>query len=112
MGYVFWGSRTQELEDGEEDRDDEPRPQKGRLLPGPDVDGGHMDGSMRWSSYNAAGKTGSAQYDNSDNVHSWFVGFAPAETPEIVVSVVLEGGYSGVSSAQYIAKAVFDAYFQ
>lgn len=39
------------------------------------------------------------------------VGFAPAETPEIVVSVVLEGGYSGVSSAQYIAKAVFDAYF-
>ena len=31
---------------------------------------------------------------------------------EIVVSVVLEGGYSGVSSAQYIAKAVFDAYFQ
>ena len=75
------------------------------------VDSG-TGGSMRWSSYNAAGKTGSAQYDNSDNVHSWFVGFAPAETPEIVVSVVLEGGYSGVSSAQYIAKAVFDAYFQ
>ena len=39
----FWGSRTQELEDGEEERDDEPRPQKGRLLPGPDVDGGHME---------------------------------------------------------------------
>ena len=75
------------------------------------VDSG-TGGSMRWSSYNAAGKTGSAQYDNSDNVHSWFVGFAPAETPEIVVSVVLEGGYSGVSSSQYIAKAVFDAYFQ
>ena len=24
-------------------------------------------------SYKAAGKTGSAQYDSSDNVHSWFV---------------------------------------
>ncbi|MFR4337810.1 MAG: penicillin-binding transpeptidase domain-containing protein [Lachnospira pectinoschiza] len=46
---------------------------------------------MRWSSYNAAGKTGSAQYDNSDNVHSWFVGFAPADTRDLV-SVVLEGG--------------------
>ena len=49
---------------------------------------------------------------NCVNGLSWFVGFAPAETPEIVVSVVLEGGYSGISSAQYIAKAVFDAYFQ
>ena len=66
--------------------------------------------SMRWSSYNAAGKTGSAQYDSSDNIHSWFVGFAPAENPQIAISVVLEGGYSG-SSAQYTAKAVFDAFF-
>lgn len=66
--------------------------------------------SMRWSSYNAAGKTGSAQYDSSDNIHSWFVGFAPAQTPQIAISVVLEGGYSG-SGAQYVAKAVFDAYF-
>ena len=31
------------------------------------VDSG-TGGSMRWSSYNAAGKTGSAQYDNSDKV--------------------------------------------
>ena len=68
-------------------------------------------GSMRWSSYNAAGKTGSAQYDSSDNIHSWFVGFAPAENPQIAISVVLEGGYSG-SSAQYTAKAVFDAFFE
>lgn len=53
----FWGSRTQELRDGEEDRDDEPRPQKGRLLPGPDVDGatwsffrtmGHKIGTPLW----------------------------------------------------------------
>ncbi len=67
-------------------------------------------GSMRWSAYNAAGKTGSAQYDSSDNIHSWFTGFAPADNPKLCVSVVLEGGYSG-SSAQYVAKAVFDAYF-
>ena len=63
-------------------------------------------------SYTIAGKTGTAEFNDNMDSHSWFVGFAPAETPEIVVSVVLEGGYSGVSSAQYIAKAVFDAYFQ
>ena len=37
--------------------------------------------------------------------------FAPAENPQIAISVVLEGGYSG-SSAQYTAKAVFDAFFE
>lgn len=66
--------------------------------------------SMRAASYNAAGKTGSAQYDSSDNYHSWFVGFAPADNPQIAVCVILEGGYSNVGSAQYIAKDIFDAY--
>ena len=42
---------------------------------------------------------------------SWFTGFAPYDNPQIAVCVILEGGYSGVSSAQYVAKAVFDTYF-
>jgi cell division protein FtsI/penicillin-binding protein 2 len=67
--------------------------------------------ALKYASYNAAGKTGSAQYDSSEDVHSWFVGFAPYDDPEIAVCVILEGGYSGVSSAQYVAKKVFDAYF-
>ena len=67
--------------------------------------------AMKNSSYEAAGKTGSAQYDDSEKYHSWFTGFAPYDDPQIAVCVILEGGYSGVSSAQYIAKAVFDTYF-
>jgi cell division protein FtsI/penicillin-binding protein 2 len=67
--------------------------------------------ALKYASYDAAGKTGSAQYDSSDDVHSWFVGFAPYDNPEIAVCVILEGGYTGVSSAQYVAKQVFDAYF-
>ena len=59
----------------------------------------------------AAGKTGSAQYDDSDRYHSWFTGFAPYDNPQIAVCVILEGGYSGVSSAQVVAKTVFDTYF-
>ena len=67
--------------------------------------------AMKNSSYEAAGKTGSAQYDDSEKYHSWFTGFAPYDNPQIAVCVILEGGYSGVSSAQYVAKAVFDTYF-
>lgn len=68
--------------------------------------------SFKNTKYEVAGKTGTAQFDDvSEDSHSWFVGFAPYNAPEIVVSVVLEGGYSGYDSAQEVAKKVFDAYF-
>lgn len=67
--------------------------------------------NLKGTSYNPCGKTGSAQYDNSDEFHSWFVGFAPADNPKIAISVVLEGGYKNITAAQVIAKKVFDAYF-
>ena len=67
--------------------------------------------ALKNASYKAAGKTGSAQYDSSDNVHSWFVGFAPYDDPEVSICVILEGGYTGVRNASYVAKEVLDAYF-
>ena len=67
--------------------------------------------SFKNSSYTMVGKTGSAQYDSSENYHSWFVGFAPEENPQIAISVILEGGYTNVASAQVVAKKVTDAYF-
>ena len=67
--------------------------------------------ALKNASYKAAGKTGSAQYDSSDNVHSWFVGFAPDDDPEVALCVILEGGYTGVRNASYVAKEVLDAYF-
>ena len=67
--------------------------------------------ALKNASYKAAGKTGSAQYDSSDNVHSWFVGFAPYDDPEVAICVILEGGYTSVRNASYVAKEVLDAYF-
>jgi len=61
--------------------------------------------------YQAAGKTGSAEYDSSGKSHAWFVGFAPAKNPEIAVSVVVEEAGSGGTYAVPVAKAIFDAYF-
>lgn len=69
--------------------------------------------SFRNTPYEVSGKTGTAQFDDvSEDSHSWFVGFAPSDSPQIVVSVVLEGGYSGYDSAQEVAKKVFDAFFE
>ena len=62
--------------------------------------------------YTAAGKTGSAEYGNvKGNSHAWFTGFAPAEEPEICVTVILEGAGSGGDYAVPIARRIFDAYF-
>ena len=64
--------------------------------------------------YNAAGKTGSAEYVKSDGsigTHSWFVGILEPSHPELVIAVLAEDGGSGATTAVPIAGAVFDAFF-
>ena len=63
-------------------------------------------------SYTAAGKTGSAEY-NSDKSqsHTWFTGFAPAQNPEVCVTIIIEGAGSGGDFAVPIAKRIFNEYF-
>lgn len=62
--------------------------------------------------YEAAGKTGSAEYSkDKKKSHAWFTGFAPYESPEIEVTVIVEGGGSGGETAVPVARAVFDEYF-
>lgn len=64
-------------------------------------------------SYTVAGKTGSAEYDSSKTFsHSWFTGFAPAEDPEIAVTIIMEEAGTGSSYAVPVAKRIFDAYFE
>ena len=63
-------------------------------------------------SYTAAGKTGSAEYnDVKEDSHAWFTGFAPVEEPEICVTIIVEGDGSGGDYAVPIARRIFDAYF-
>lgn len=61
--------------------------------------------------YEAAGKTGSAEYNNKGDSHGWFTGFAPYDDPEVAVTVIVEKGGTGSSSAVPLAKALFDDYF-
>lgn len=61
--------------------------------------------------YTAAGKTGSAEYNDAKDSHAWFTGFAPAENPEICVTIIVEGAGSGGDYAVPIARKIFDVYF-
>lgn len=72
--------------------------------------------------YEIAGKTGTAQVkgikqgarynekelDERHWDHAWFMGFAPADNPQVAVAVLVENGKHGNSAAGPIAKVVFD----
>jgi penicillin-binding protein 2 len=54
-----------------------------------------------------AGKTGTAQNaHDATRDHAWFVGFAPADDPKIVVSVMLEFGEHGYYAARIASKVI------
>jgi peptidoglycan glycosyltransferase len=76
------------------------------------VNGGTAKG-LRGMSYNAAGKTGSAEFrTGSTDSHAWFTGFAPAQDPQICVTVIMEKAGSGGHMAVPVAKRIFDEYFE
>jgi penicillin-binding protein 2 len=63
-----------------------------------------------------AGKTGTAQTGRFDEAghelnHAWFVGFAPANDPKIVVAVMIEFGGHGTRAA-HIASAIIANYLK
>jgi cell division protein FtsI/penicillin-binding protein 2 len=63
-----------------------------------------------------AGKTGTAQSGTLDANgkelnHAWFVGFAPADKPSIVVAVMIEFGGHGTRAA-HIASSIIEKYLK
>ena len=60
----------------------------------------------RQTEFQLAGKTGTAQ-NPSGKDHGWFLGFAPAVEPKIVIGMVmesLEGGHGGALVAPYVSR--------
>lgn len=76
--------------------------------------------------YSIAGKTGTSQvvaiaqgaFYDPDSLpeehldHALFVGFAPVDSPEIALAVIIENGGGGGAVAAPVAREIFDAYFQ
>lgn len=67
--------------------------------------GAQVDGAT------VAGKSGTAELDEGAP-HSWFIGYLPAEAPEIAVAVVVERGGAGAERAAPIAGTLFRAYLE
>ena len=61
---------------------------------------------------NVAGKTGTAEVGNGKNPHSWFVGFAPAEDPTIVFSIIIENAGAGGVEAAHVFKEMVNEYLK
>ncbi len=59
----------------------------------------------RLSSLTIAGKTGTAQNPHGPN-HGWFIGFAPADKPEIVVGAIVEFAREGPYVAPLVARVI------
>jgi cell division protein FtsI/penicillin-binding protein 2 len=64
---------------------------------------------MRNLPVSVAGKTGTAQIGN-DSYNALFVCAAPSESPDVVISVVLEQGQSG-PNASLTAARILEAYY-
>jgi penicillin-binding protein 2 len=92
------------------------------------MEGGTGSGYVEWFDdfgITSAGKTGTAEY--CDNIaiergwciagqilptHSWYVGYAPYEDPEIVVAAFIFNGDEGSQWAAPVAREVMAAYFK
>lgn len=74
------------------------------------LEAGGTAGASAIQGLTLAGKTGTAQ-NPGGNDHGWFVGFAPADHPKIVVAVLLEFGLHG-SRAAHIASAIIGHYLK
>jgi peptidoglycan glycosyltransferase len=58
-----------------------------------------------------AGKSGTAELGGSGEPHSWFIGFAPADDPQIAIAVLVERGGRGGERAAPLAGSLLETYF-
>lgn len=72
--------------------------------------GGTAYEAFKDASYTLAAKTGTAQNGTNRSDHGVFIAYAPADTPQVAIAVVMENGTSAAASA--VARQVLDAYFE
>jgi cell division protein FtsI/penicillin-binding protein 2 len=77
------------------------------------------DGKRYLPGIRVAGKTGTLrppvgqrEGQGQDSMASWFVGFAPSRSPEVVVSVMLENGHTYRRKANELARDLLRTYFR
>lgn len=72
---------------------------------------GTVSNSFKDYPIDVAGKSGTAQHNSAKPDHTWFVGFAPYEDPQISIAVVIPSGdFRGTTPAAEVAKSVIASY--
>jgi len=61
--------------------------------------------ASRQADISIAGKTGTAQNPHGQD-HGWFIGFAPADHPEIIIGGIMEFAKHGTFVAPYVVRAI------
>jgi len=61
--------------------------------------------ASRIKGFDVAGKTGTAQNPHGKD-HGWFIGFAPAEKPELIVGAIMEFAEHGTTAAPYVVRTL------
>lgn len=69
-------------------------------------------GRSRLGPIQAAGKTGTLRLERGGPTSSWFVGFAPSQKPEVVVSVLLQNPERWHRKGHQVARDLLAAYFK
>ncbi len=59
-----------------------------------------------------AGKSGTAELGGTGAPHSWFIGFAPVENPQVAIAVIVERGGRGGARAAPLAGDLLSLYFE
>ncbi len=59
-----------------------------------------------------AGKSGTAQLGGTGEPHSWFIGFAPVDNPQVAIAVLVERGGRGGERAAPLAGRLMTRYFE
>jgi len=75
------------------------------------VNGAGTAGMVRIDGIHVAGKTGTAQNPHG-NDHSWFVGYAPYENPQIAIAIIVENAGFGGTVAAPIGKQLIEFYLK
>lgn len=57
-------------------------------------------------------KTGTAEFSDPNSTHAWLTAFSPIDHPQIVLTVLVEGGGEGSTVAAPIAKKVLEEWFK
>ena len=62
------------------------------------------------ATFTAAGKTGTAE-SGQEEPHAWFAGYAPADSPQVAIAVVVEHSGEGSKEAAPLFRQMAEAYF-